>query len=540
MFKNKLLPVLKASMTGEMNIFRMGKRKEKQSFLGKVGRIISLMLFASFLMFIFGTYVYMLAEPLHKVGLTHISITIFALVTTLILFLQGIYQAQGILFEARDSDMLFSMPIKKSTILASRLIKLLYFEYIWDLLVMLPTFAVYAFFENPDFTFYITALVIFLCLPIIPLIIVSIVGYIIQDLASRVKFKKAFQMIFTFAFMIIIFGFSFSIKNWIGNIAQYSQSLNDIVLKIYYPLGIYEQCILDFSILKLLFSLLGNLILFILYVLIFSISYFKIVSRLSEKHANSNYKLKEVQTHSKFKALLKKEIKRYFGSPIYVMNTIFGPVLLLISAIYLIVSKTGFESVLQDQAQGMMIDMNMLPKIVIILFMFTLAISTTTCSSISLEGKSFWLTKSLPVKTKEIFIAKIFLYLLISVPFAIITLVIYAIKLNMGYIDIIYCFLVSLIFPLLVGILGLIINLMFPLLNAKSDTVIVKQSISSLISIFAGMGLAFIPTVLYFILKPSNLTLYTGMGILIYTIITIILWKILNTYGVKKFNKLNN
>ena len=536
--KNKLIPVLKATMTGDMSIFRIKGNNKNTSNLDKIKKIALIILLFGLLLVTFGAYAYMIAEQLYAVNLTNIVITLFAFLTSIMLFIQGIYQTQGILFDAKDNDILFSMPIKKKVVFASRLIKLLYYQYVWDFLIMVPAFAVYAFLEKPQFTFYISALIIFICLPIIPIIAISIIGYLIQGFASKFKLKRIIQVVFTIGFMLLIFGFSFNLQNWIKNIAQNATSINDAISKIYYPLGVYEQCITNFSIPKLAYVLLGNLAIMIVFVYIFSISYFKIISKLSEKSSKSNYKIKKIKVTSKFKALLKKEFKRYFGSPVYVMNTIFGPVMLLLAGVYILFSKSGFEQLLQAQIEGA--DLSVLPKVILIFLMFIISMTTTTSSSISLEGKSFGFTKSLPIKTKQIFLAKMLVNIIIMVPVALICIIPFTLKLNMTSLDIIYYILISIILPILISIMGLIINLKFPLLDAKSDTVVVKQSASSMIAVFSGLAISMLPVIIYFIAGFTNLNLYCNVVLAIYTIATIVLWRILNTYEIKKFNELNN
>ena len=70
----------------------------------------------------------------------------------------------------------------------------------------------------------------------------------------------------------------------------------------------------------------------IAFIIIFSTVYTKILSKSMENYTKSNFKFKQgtLRKSSKIKALLVKEIKRYFSSPIYVINTIFGIILLII------------------------------------------------------------------------------------------------------------------------------------------------------------------------------------------------------------------
>ena len=297
MVKNKLFTLLKASMSGNMNIFKVGRKK---SVTGKINRVVTLTFFTLLLMSLFGMYAKIIIEPLKNFNMAHMAITLFGLVTTIMIFIQGVYRSQGILFDAKDSNMLFAMPIKKSTIFAARLIKLITFQYMWNFIIMLPTLVVYAFYIKPEFTFYITAFVMIITLPIIPTIIASIFGYIIQSISSKFKMKKFVQMIGTIIFTILLMYISFNTNDYLENIVAKAQSLNEIITKIYYPMGIYDTCLITFSVSKLLGILLANISLTVLFVLVFSRSYYRVVSRLSEKHSSANYQMKKLKSNSAF------------------------------------------------------------------------------------------------------------------------------------------------------------------------------------------------------------------------------------------------
>ena len=104
--------------------------------------------------------------------------------------MEGIYKSQGILFEARDNDLLFSLPIKKSQILLVRIIKLLAFQFIYNLMFILPAFVIYIYFERPGINFYLISLLMSLLISIIPTIVSSILGYMVKLVSSKFKSKK--------------------------------------------------------------------------------------------------------------------------------------------------------------------------------------------------------------------------------------------------------------------------------------------------------------------------------------------------------------
>ena len=97
----------------------------------------------------------------------------------------------------------------------------------------------------------------------------------------------------------------------------------------------------------------------------------------------------------------------------------------------------------------------------------------------------------------------------------------------------------AVIIPFMVSILGLIINLKYPKMNAVSDTAVVKQSASTMITMCSAFALAGIPIAICGILKIQNLDMYIGIILGVFTCFTIILWKILTNYGKKLFRDIN-
>ena len=107
---SKIISLLKAVMSQDMNLFRY-KLKKKSS---KISSIMFPIFLAILVMAGIGTYAVMFAYELAPLNLTHVVLTMYILFTVVITLIEGIYKTQGILFDAKDSDLLFSLPIKKS------------------------------------------------------------------------------------------------------------------------------------------------------------------------------------------------------------------------------------------------------------------------------------------------------------------------------------------------------------------------------------------------------------------------------------------
>ena len=539
----KLISLLKATMSQDMSLFKIKSKKQS-----KISKIILPIVLTLIVMFSMGTYAAMLAEQLVTYNLTYIVLTIFIMITSLLTIIEGIYKSQGILFEAKDNDLLFSLPISKSKIFFTRLFKLISFEFLYNSLFMAPAMIVYAMFEKTNINFYIISFIMLILLPIIPTIIACIIGYIIKGIASRSKAKNIVQIVLTTIMLLFIFYASFNMQGFIANITQNANSINDAITKIYYPAGLYIKLIQNFNILDLVILLAINIIPAILFVYIASIFYFKITSRLGEKGNNkkkANWAKNENKTFkvkTQLSGLINKEIKRFLSSPVFVINTGFGIILVAVFTIAITINFDGIiESMMHGNDLGISIEeiKAILPKIYYGFIVFASCMTSITSSMISLEGKSFNITKSLPVAPEKILLAKVLASNIISIPIVLISDVIFFVAFKVNVTDIIFILLASVIMPTVTALIGILMNLTYPKMDATSDTEVVKQSMSSGLSVFIGMFLAILSIGIIIIGSKINLNLFIILELLVFSLIIFVLWKILKKYGIKKFREIN-
>ncbi|MGN1299061.1 MAG: hypothetical protein ACI4UE_03665 [Candidatus Scatovivens sp.] len=539
----KLISLLKATMSQDMSLFKIKSKNES-----KFNKIILPIVLALILMLSIGSYAAMLAEELVKYNLTYIILTIFIMVTSLLTIIEGVYKSQGILFEAKDNDLLFSMPISKSKIFFTRLFKLISFEFLYNSLFMLPAMVVYAMYEKTSISFYVISLIMLVLLPIIPTIVACIIGYIIKGLASKFKAKNAVQVILTTIMLLFIFYASFNIQGLITNIIQNANSINEVITKMYYPAGLYINLIQNFNILDLVLLLAINIIPAILFVYLASIFYFKIASKLGEK-SNNKKKInwvksadKTFKVKSQLSGLINKEMKRFFSSPVFIINAGFGMVLMVVATIAMSINFDGMmETIMRGEDIGISIDeiKVMIPKIYYGFVVFASCMTSITSSMISLEGKSFNITKSLPVTPVKILLAKVLTSNIISIPIILICDIIFFVVFKVAIVDIIFILLASIIMPTFTALTGILMNLKYPKMDATSDTEVVKQSMSSTLSVFIGMFVGMLSIIVMIMGNKINLNLFIILELLVFSAIVFGLWKILQKYGTKKFREIN-
>ncbi len=489
---NRFISLLRAMMSQDMNLFRV-KAKKKGSMLGDMAMPL---LLVALVMFAVGSTYYPVAMELKKVELTHIILTISIFLPSILLVFEGMYKTQSILFSSKDTELLFSLPISKKMIILARIIKLYVFQLAYNTLFTLPGFAIYAFYERPSAYFYIISALFLLLMPIIPTIVACFIGYFTKKISVNFKFKKQAELLLTFALVTGIMLASFNMQGIIQNFLNDAERIDSNMTMMYSPIYFYKELIKEFNLLNFLILIGMNILVVALFIFATKNSYFKIASKDAEKISNpsnsTNLSTISFKKNSKLKALVIKEFKKYFSSTIYVFNTMFGLILMLIFTISICtrftdivqyitedISAENLEIVQSNMHGFYMAGLSALSLMVII-----------TASSISIEGKSFYISKTLPVDVDKILLAKIIMSDLLTIPVMLIcdliVLFFFKVKLEIFLLII----LLSFIMPSISAVYGLLINLRFPKMDASSDAEVVKQSKSTMVATLGGIVIA--------------------------------------------------
>jgi len=533
----KLFMLIKVSMTEDMNLFKISTKKNNT-----FTKIFLPIILALIIMISLGSYSSMLIEGLEKIKMEFVLLTIFILFTSIITIIEGIYKSGNLLFNAKDDDLLLSLPISKKMVLFIRIFKFYVFELLYNSLFLLPAIIIYAIYTTPGIIFYFVSIIGLLLFPIIPIIISIIIGVITSFLSSKFKGKNYVQTIITIIFLLGVMYFSYNSNNLIASLSDNAVSINDLITSMYYPAGAYISLINNFNILKLLEFILINIVLFIITILLIGKVFFNINSNVKKVKISKRKKSFKIKSSSVIMSLVKKEFNRFINSTVFVTNAGFGLVLFIIGCIFLTIKFDSIANGLikTDPAITMDYLKEFIPIILFAFVCFSSFMTSITSSMISLEGQSFNLLKSLPIKAFTIIKSKVLSALFIMIPCILIGDIIVFITFKFDIISIILIVIASILFPLISETIGIIVNLKYPRMDAKNDTEVVKQSMSSMISVFIGMGLLGITIFLLIKIVLTGFSIYYTMliFIIVYLIIYLCLYILLSKVCDKWFNNI--
>lgn len=524
-----LLTKVQLGTTFDFNISKKNRNIKKRSPFFIVGIVSLLLLFAGMSFF----YSYMLGYNFKILGTMELLPELMMALTCIITILTTINKVKGTLFGFKDYDLVMSLPVKTSNIVASRLLLLYLLNILFTLVVMIPNTIAYGILVNPSPAFYIISLVVMLFIPLVPMIVATIIGTIIAVIASRFRHSNLANLIIAIGFFAAYMFFIFA--------ADSTEKMGEITTAItnqvdaMYPLArMFRMAVCEYDIVSIVLFLGISLLAFTLFSLIVGVKFKNLNTMILANFTKGNYKVGSLKQSTPFKALFVKEMKRYFSSTLYVLNTGFGIVMMTLGSVAsLFISEETLAGIFKVPVLG-----SQFGQIFAILFGFCVSMTNVTACSISLEGRNLWILKESPITEKTIFNSKIAVNLVLTIPATILNAFIVFIGLKLPLLDLFMIILLPTAFAFYVSTFGLFVNLKMPNLNWTSEVTVIKQSGATTISVLLNMFIAFLPFIMMFALPEVNLAIINGAMALVLLILSGIIYRYVNTEGVKIFAEL--
>jgi ABC-2 type transport system permease protein len=491
-----------------------GKRASKLKLIG-IGALLLYALFA--FMAMFGVYFAQIAEPLFSNGLGWLYFTLFALTAFALMFIGSVFTAKTQLYEARDNDLLLSMPIPPKYILASRLIMLLIFNLIFELMVAIPAAIMWIRASSVSAGAMLSFIILLLALSFFSMAVSGLFGWLLSLATSRLQKKSLMTVLLSLIFLgLYFFLFSqanFYIQRLVINSGKIASSLAGIS-----PLFWIGNAVAEPNVLHLIYTLIILLLPFLIMYRILSATFISVAT--SKRGFNKKkYVEKSLRSSSLSVSLFQRELKRLLSSSVYILNSGLGVIFIIVAAVALIIKKADIMKVITQLGAD--------KGIAVSVFVLGLCLLAGTillsAPSVSLEGKTVWILKSLPIPTEDILKAKLQLHIRLALPAIFLACVSSALVLTPSAISTVCLFLAPVFFVMLSANIGLICNLKHPNFDWINETQVIKQSISVLLSMLFCTLLALVPGALYLAAFSGLMPEYF---LIFYTVFLAVGWRI--------------
>jgi ABC-2 type transport system permease protein len=515
-----------------LNLFRAQKGKKARLNLGtyEVGAMV---------MFCVGIYYSMILFNAVKPA-QYASIPLFmTYIATFMVFIMGISTSRGMLFGFKDLDVLKAMPFTEREIVFSKIAVFTLTEYLYNGAFILPVAVIYGVYAGASVLYYILALFGFLVFPLLPVAIASLLGMGLERISAGKKHADAIRNGTSVLVFLLIYGVSMylSFKSG-GNSANTYLNMNQYLGKFMFVSEWYMKGAIEGNVLLVLASMAVSILGYVLFLYFYSGKVMQINAIANQGYHVENFHVKKIKSNGVFKALYLKEQKRFFHNFLYVFNTAFGMFLLVGVSVYIMFKRNAVLDALTEIIQQNSSFGTLIAQLFVIGIVFFGQMTCTTSSSISLEGKSLWIMKTLPVSVNQVFWSKMMVNILLILLPSTLSLVLLGIDFGFG----ILYYITGLVFiaasSLGISMFGLLVNLALPKLVFENEQEVIKQSAAAFLAVMVPMFLG-IGLIGLFLLMNEDIPNLFYLILSGYIVADIIMYCLLKWYGTKKYLSLN-
>lgn len=514
----------------------VGGSKKKKA--GK-GRIVLMALLWTYVIVVFlGMFFAMfssLAPAMAEMELEWFYFAMFITIAFAVMFIFSVFTAKAQLYEAKDNELLLSLPIPPSTILASRMLSLIMTNLGFEMLVALPAIAAWIMFGGFDLGLVLCFAAVCICLPLLSTALSAFFGWLLALVTARVRNKTLVSTLMSLAFLAVYFYVYSNINTLLTGLLNNATHIAGTMSAIL-PVWWLAKGVALADIAVLVPGLACLIVPFVLCYIILARTFIK-TATTRRGFAKKKYVEREAKTASPFAALVRREASRLLSSATYIMNCAMGAIMGVAAAVLLLI-KGGDIMELLAVLPG---DFAKLIPLLFAAALCTLSSMTTLSScSVSLEGNNLWIARSLPVPTAQILKAKLALHLLLSAPATLLAQIACLIVLRPDGLSIVWLLVLPQLFGLVMALLGLWANLRHPKLDWINETQAVKQGFAVMIAMFGGFGLIAIPVVAGIFLARFDwgLVVLPLAFALVLAALALVLWRWIHRRGSRLYEAL--
>lgn len=522
----------------ELNSFyfrnrKTGKNRSKTGTLIMVG--LFMLLFAAIAFAFFGVST-ALGSTLFEAKLEWLYFALLGLMSVFLGTFGSVFNTYAGLYMAKDNELLLSMPIPPRAILFVRMTGVYAMGLMYTSIVWIPSVIFYWLYGYTTAAQIAMPVLMLFLITLLVTVLTCVLGWVVALISARLKNKSFVTVLASLAFLgayyFVYFRFNSLLTSVIANVGVIGENIKKWIYPIYQmgrgvtgefvPAAIFAAMVIA---------------LFVIVYYVMSISFTNLITKKSGGK-KTVYRYRETKTRGISAALISKELRRFTASPTYMLNTGLGLILLPVAAIAALIKQDMLRTELLPIADSLGIS-GMLPVVAAAVVCLASSMNCITAPSVSLEGKSLWIIRTMPVSTWSVLRAKLMMALILCCVPTTLCAAILGYVLKSGFINTILIIVCSLIFMWLLLAFGLMINLLKPNLTWTNETVPVKQGAPVMITLFGGWVVAIGSAVgYYFLIDYIKPELFLTLISLLFAGCALLTRLWLKTKGVRAFEAL--
>lgn len=418
----------------------------------------------------------------------------------------GILYVMSKYYFSSDLNILVPLPLRPKEIVGAKFVSLLIYEYLTLLPILLPFIIIYGIKSDMNILYWLYSTIIILFVPVIPLCISSIIVMFFMRY-TNIRGKR--DLLRTIGYIVLIIAL-ITIQLKLQSIAERAVADEDFLYKlitdstflarrlgIVFPPSMWAALSLsDLSSMSgflylLLFVIVSILMFFIMLFLSDRVFFKGLIGNLEVSTSKRAARVRErdfQRSSPPYIALAMKEIKMLARTPVYLMNSIGGVIIVPIVMILPFFMEDE-ESV--NMLRSVLRDSQQIINLIGVAFITFLGIVNSVCSTtFSREGKNMWIQRTLPIKVKDQIVGRVLASIFVQV---IGIIILYGSLAYLGALTLEGIFIIGILGILgsiPTGEIGMIVDAYRPMLHWDNPQRAMKQNLNVLINM--GLGSLYI------------------------------------------------
>ena len=510
------------------------RKQRKRSLPVIMGYALLYLLIECSFVLIFVSLSYSLCSMIVPLNMNWLYFSMMAVITVFFNVFINMFSTSSLLYNAKDNDLLLSLPIPSGTIVLSRLTSLLLSTLLLSATILLPSFIVYFVLYSFSFSLLIGSLFLFLTVLLLSLSFSTFAGYLVARISTHVRHKSLVTTVLQLVLLCAYMYFYSNLEGNLNTLALQVLTLGNSIHSTSNVLYLFGNVATGNIFSILIFSSVSILLAFLSYKLLVR-TFLSDISRTGKEKKHISSKL-SIHKNSIFVSLLKKEFSRFFSCPPYILNCSLSTLMLLAGTVYLVIRKDMILTLTAEISNG---TSGIQMALTVIAICSLACMNDAAAPSVSLEGKNIWILQSLPVKGKDVLLAKTGLQFCLTAPAVMLASIVSTIIFHFNFIESTLVLIFPIIFCIFSSLLNILIGISFPNLTWTNEIRPIKQGLAVMLSLVANaLYLVMIGFIYFKTVTLANSSLLLTVFLLITVILSSILYDVVAKIADQKIQSL--
>ena len=479
---------------------------DKSTKTSSIGKTILILLVIIYLSGVLGLLSYEIIKALIDIRQEQVFISFSLLLICAVTLFRTILVSINMLYFSKDIEFLLPIPISSRKIVFAKFNIMLITNYITELLLCGIPYIIYWYLLKLKISFLLYSLLVFLVIPIIPMLISGIIIVFIMRFTSFIRNKDVVQylsVLLTICVVLVIQMLTssstqtteFVIANKIVEINGYSSVLTKFFFTVKQATEILTKNNIVQTLKNLLLLYVESIGAYILVIIFISKMYLKSALMASSSGIKTaKVKIKEFNKRNVGITYVSKEFKELLRTPVYLLQCVLPSFIFPIIISFPIYDefkstssmKVDFEKI--GELFTELLNNGFGFGIILLVINFLYVLNFMSVTSISREGENALFMKYIPIPLSKQYKYKAIPGMIINIVPLIYVLVLLRISLPtlslVIYLEIIF---IALLCNVVVNYLSVLIDAINPKLHWNSEYTVVKQNINMLYSFFLSL-----------------------------------------------------